>query len=32
MLSPRVVEGQQIPLIHEVHADDQSLLNALEGG
>ena len=31
MLSPRVVEGHQIPLIHEVHADDQTLLNTLEG-
>ena len=31
MLSPRVVEGHQIPLIHEVHADDQCLLNTLEG-
>jgi hypothetical protein len=31
MLSPRVVEGHQIPLIHEVHADDQYLLNTLEG-
>jgi hypothetical protein len=31
MLSPRVSEDQQIPLIHEVHADDQYLLNTLEG-
>ena len=31
MLSLRVAEGHQIPLIHEVHADDQCLLNTLEG-
>lgn len=31
MLSLRVGEGHQIPLIHEVHADDQYLLNTLEG-
>jgi hypothetical protein len=31
MLSSRVSEGYQIPLIHEVHADDQYLLNTLEG-
>jgi hypothetical protein len=31
MLSPRVVEGHQIPLIREVHADDRFLLNTLEG-
>ena len=31
MLSPRVAEGHQIPLIHEVHADDQYLLDTLDG-
>ncbi len=31
MLSPRVSEGQQIPLIHEVHADDHYLLNTIDG-
>ena len=31
MLSSRIVEGQQIPLIHEVHADDQYLLNTIDG-
>jgi len=31
MLSLRVAQGQQIPLIHEVHADDQYLLNTIEG-
>lgn len=31
MLSLGVAEGQQLPLIHEVHADDQHLLNTLEG-
>ena len=31
MLSPRLAEGQQIPLIHEVHSDDEHLLNTLDG-
>ena len=31
MLSLAVATGQQIPLIHEVHADDQYLLNTIEG-
>ncbi len=31
MLSPPVLQGQQIPLLHEVHADDQYLLNTIEG-
>ena len=31
MLSPKIAEGHQIPLIHEVHADDQYLLNTLDG-
>ena len=31
MLSPTVLQGQQIPLLHEVHADDQYLLNTIEG-
>ena len=31
MLSPRIAEGQQIPLIHEVHSDDEHLLNTLDG-
>jgi hypothetical protein len=31
MLSLTAGELQQIPLIHEVHADDQVLLNALDG-
>ncbi len=31
MLSPLISEGQQIPLIHEVHADDRYLLNTLDG-
>jgi len=31
MLSPRLAEGHQIPLIHEVHADDQYLLNTVDG-
>ncbi len=26
MLSPKIAEGHQTPLIHEVHADDQYLL------
>jgi hypothetical protein len=31
MLSLTVLQGQQIPLLHEVHADDQYLLNTIEG-
>ena len=31
MLSPRLVEGQQIPLIHEIHSDDKHLLNTIDG-
>ena len=31
MLSLTETQGQQIPLIHEVHADDQYLLNTIEG-
>ena len=31
MLSLPIVEGHQAPLIHEVHADDQHLLNTLDG-
>jgi len=31
MLSLSVAEGHQLPLIHEVQADDQYLLNTLEG-
>ena len=31
MLSPQITEGHQAPLIHEVHADDQYLLNTLDG-
>ena len=31
MLSLGVAEGHQLPLMHEVHADDQHLLNTLEG-
>jgi hypothetical protein len=31
MLSPRIAEGHQVPLIHEVHADDQYLLNTIDG-
>ena len=31
MLSPQLLEGYQAPLMHEVHADDQYLLNTLEG-
>ena len=31
MLSPRIAEGQQIPLIHEVHSDDERLLNTIDG-
>ena len=31
MLSPQITEGQQVPLIHEVHDDDQYLLNTLDG-
>ena len=31
MLSPHVAEGYQIPLFHEVHADDEYLLNTIDG-
>ena len=31
MLSPRIEEGQQIPLIHEVHSDEERLLNTIDG-
>jgi hypothetical protein len=31
MLSLHIAQGQQIPLIHEVHADDRYLLNTIEG-
>ena len=31
MLSPKIAEDHQIPLIHEVHADDQHLLNTIDG-
>ena len=31
MLSLPIAEGHQAPLIHEVHADDQHLLNTLDG-
>jgi hypothetical protein len=31
MLSPRIAEGQQIPLIHEFHSDDEYLLNTIDG-
>ena len=31
MLSPKIAEDHQIPLIHEVHADDHYLLNTLDG-
>ena len=31
MLSPRLAEGQQIPLIHEVHSDDGHLLDTMDG-
>jgi hypothetical protein len=31
MLSPVLAEGQQIPLIHEVHSDDEHLLNTIDG-
>jgi hypothetical protein len=31
MLTPRVAQDHQIPLIHEVHADDQYLLNTMDG-
>jgi len=31
MLSPRIAQGHQIPLIHEVHSDDEHLLNTLDG-
>jgi hypothetical protein len=31
MLAPRIADGYQIPLIHEVHADDRYLLNTIDG-
>ncbi len=31
MLSPHLAECHQIPLIHEVHTDDQYLLNTVDG-
>ncbi|MCK5355479.1 MAG: hypothetical protein KAJ63_10210, partial [Methyloprofundus sp.] len=31
MLSPRVAECYQFPLFHEVHLDDQRLLNTIDG-
>ncbi|VAX01652.1 hypothetical protein MNBD_GAMMA19-1773, partial [hydrothermal vent metagenome] len=31
MLSPTILKGQQIPLIHEAHADDSYLLNIIDG-
>ena len=31
MLSPRIEEGRQIFLIHEVHSDDEHLLNTIDG-
>ena len=31
MLSLHVAEGHQIPLIHEVHADDRHLLDTIDG-
>jgi hypothetical protein len=31
MLLLRIEEGQQIPLIHEVHSDDAHLLNTIDG-
>ena len=31
MLSPLVAHGYQVPLIHEVHADDHCLLNTIDG-
>ena len=31
MLTPRIAEGQQIPLLHEVHSDDERLLNTIDG-
>jgi hypothetical protein len=31
MLSPRIAQCQQIPLIHEVYSDDKRLLNTLDG-
>jgi hypothetical protein len=31
MLSPSIAECQQIPLIHEVHSDDERLLNTIDG-
>ena len=31
MQSPRIAQGQQIPLLHEVHSDDEHLLNTIDG-
>jgi hypothetical protein len=31
MLSTRIAQCQQIPLIHEVHSDDERLLNTIDG-
>jgi hypothetical protein len=31
MLLPRIAEGDQIPLIHEVQSDDEHLLNTIDG-
>ncbi len=31
MLALRIADGYQIPLIHEVHADDRYLLNTIDG-
>ncbi len=31
MLSPHALEGHQIPLLHEVHSDDEHLLNTIDG-
>ena len=31
MLSPRIAQCQQIPLIHEVHSDDEHLLSTIDG-
>jgi hypothetical protein len=31
MTLPQTIENFQVPLIHEIHADDQHLLNAIDG-
>lgn len=31
MISPRIVEGYQVPLFHHVHEDDEYLLNTIAG-